>query len=193
MEKMILAELPVASSRNAETLDFDALVHAHGRFILNIAYSVLRNSEDAEDVVQETYFKAFRSGNLDRIDHMRAWLGRIAWRLALNRIRRRRSGNHQDIQSDDLLRTMPSLETGAEELLIRKERESLLERVLLSLPRDLRETFVLLTAEEMTSRDAAIILEIPESSVRNRLFRARTLLKEKLQALMEESNAPRRS
>jgi RNA polymerase sigma-70 factor, ECF subfamily len=193
MEKMILAELPVAYPCNAETLDFDALVHAHGRFVMNIAYSVLRNSEDAEDVVQETYFKAFRSGNLDRIEHMRAWLGRIAWHLALNRIRRRRAGNHQDIQSDDLFRTMPSRETGAEELLIRKERESLLERVLLSLPRDLRETFVLLTVEEMTSRDAAKILEIPESSVRNRLFRARTLLKEKLQALMEESNEPRRA
>jgi RNA polymerase sigma-70 factor, ECF subfamily len=192
MEKMILTELPVASSCDAETLDFDALVHAHGRFVLNIAYSVLRNSEDAEDVVQETYFKAFRFGNLDRIEHMRAWLGRIAWRLALNRIRRRRSGDHQDIQYDDLFRTMPSLETGAEELLIRKERESLLGRVLLSLPRDLRETFVLLTVEEITSRDAAEILEIPESSVRNRLFRARTLLKEKLQALMEGSNESRR-
>jgi RNA polymerase sigma-70 factor, ECF subfamily len=193
MEKMILAELPVASSCNAETLDFDALVHAHGRFILNIAYSVLRNSEDAEDVAQETYFKAFRSGNLDRVEHMRAWLGRIAWRLALNRIRRRRSGNHQGIQSDDLFRTMPSLETGAEELLIRKERESQLERVLLSLPSDLREAFILLTVEEMTSRDAAQILEIPESSVRNRLFRARALLKEKLQALMEGRNEPRKS
>jgi RNA polymerase sigma-70 factor (ECF subfamily) len=65
-----------------------------------------------------------------------------------------------------------------------------LERVLLSIPRDLRETFVLLTVEEMTSRSAAEILGIPESTVRNRLLRARALIKEKLAALMEESNEP---
>jgi RNA polymerase sigma-70 factor, ECF subfamily len=189
MEKMILAEMPVASSCDTETLDFDTLVYAHGRFVLNIAYSVLRNSEDAEDVVQETFFRAFRSGSLEKIEHMRAWLGRIAWRLALNRVRSR-SGSQQRVQSDEWLRTLPSQETGAEELLIRKEREALLERVLLSLPRDLKETFVLLTVEEMTSRNAAEIMGIPESSVRNRLLRARKLVKEKLAALMEESNEP---
>ena len=88
-------------------------------------------------------------------------------------------------KSDDLLRTLPSRERGAEEALIRKERALLLERVLLSLPHDLRETFVLLTVEEITSRSAADILGIPESSVRNRLFRARNMVKEKLAALME--------
>jgi RNA polymerase sigma-70 factor, ECF subfamily len=187
MEKMILVEMPIASSHDTEALDFKTLVYAHGRFVLNIAYSVLRNSEDAEDVVQETFFRAFRSGDLDKIEHIRAWLGRIAWRLALNRARSR-SGKQQTVQSEDLLRTMPSREAGAEELLIGRERAILLGRVLLSLPRDLRETFVLLAVEEMTSRSAAEILRIPESSVRNRLLRARVLIKEKLAALMEESN-----
>jgi RNA polymerase sigma-70 factor (ECF subfamily) len=65
---------------------------------------------------------------------------------------------------------------------------TLLESILLSLPRDLRETFILLTVQGITSRNAAEILDIPESSVRNRLFRARGLIKEKLAALMEESN-----
>ena len=184
-----MVEMPVASSRDMETLDFDTLVYAHGRFVLNIAYSVLRNSEDAEDVVQETFFRAFRSGGLDKIEHMRAWLGRIAWRLALNRSRSR-SRYQQKVQSEELLHTLPARRMGAEESLIRKERGLLLERVLLSIPGDLRETFVLLTVEEMTSRSAAEILGIPESSVRNRLLRARKLIREKLAALMEESNEP---
>lgn len=184
-----MAEMPVACSCDTEALDFESLVYAHGRFVLNVAYSVLRNSADAEDVVQETFFRAFRSGNLEKIEHMQAWLGRIAWRLALNRARSR-TGKQHNFQSEDLLRTMPSREAGAEESLIRRERANLLERILLSLPGDLRETFVLLTVEEMTSRNAAEILGIPESSVRNRLFRARTLIKEKLAALMEECNEP---
>ena len=189
MEKVNLSEMPAVSSSAADTLDFDALVFAHGRFVVSVAYSVVRNSEDAEDVAQETFFRAFRAGDLGKVEHMRAWLGRIAWRLALSRSRNQ-SRDQRRIHSDELLRTLPSQEAGAEELLIRKERGALLERILQSLPCDLRETFVLLAVDEMTSRSAAEILGIPESSVRNRLFRARGLIKEKLAALMEESNEP---
>jgi RNA polymerase sigma-70 factor, ECF subfamily len=188
MEKMILAEMPVVSSCD-DVLNFDTLVYTYGRFVMSVAYAVVRNPEDAEDVAQETFFRAFRASNLGNIENLKAWLGRIAWRLALNRTRNRSRDQHK-VQSDELLRTFPAQETGAEELLIRKERVALLDRVLLSLPRDLRETFILLTVEELTSRDAAEILCIPESSVRNRLFRARGLIKEKLAALMEERNEP---
>jgi RNA polymerase sigma-70 factor (ECF subfamily) len=189
MEKTILVEVPVGSSCDADTLDFDTLVYTYGHFVMSVAYVILRNSEDAEDVAQETFFKAFRAGNLGKIENMKAWLGRIAWRLALNRLRSR-SRDQQKVQFDELLQTFPARETGPEELLIRKERTALLDRILLSLPRDLRETFTLLTVEGMTSRSAAEILGIPESSVRNRLFRGRGLIKEKLAALMEESNEP---
>lgn len=187
MEKMSLVDMPVVSTCDASTLDFDTLVHMYGKFVMNVAYAVVRNPEDAEDVAQETFFRAFRAGNLNKIKHMKTWLGRIAWRLALNQSRKR-SRDQQKVQPDELLRTFPAQEKGAEELLIRKERIALLDCILLSLPRDLKETFILLTIEEMTSRDASEILGIPESTVRYRLFRARGLIKEKLAALMEESN-----
>lgn len=185
MERMILADMPVVSSCAEDTLDFDALVYAHGRFVLNVAYSVLRNPEDAEDIAQETFYRAFRSGNLGRIANMRAWLGRIAWCLALNRSKVR-SWDLHNIRCDDVLRTLPGRELNAEELLIGKERAVLLERVLLSLPRELRETFVLLTVEGMNSRDAAEILGIADSSVRDRISRARKAIKGRLIALMEK-------
>ena len=107
MERMILADTPVASSCDADTLNFDALVFAHGRFVLNIAYSVLRNPQDAEDIAQETFFRAFRAGDLKKIEHMRAWLGRIAWRLALNHARNR-SEDRRKFLSEDLLPTLPA-------------------------------------------------------------------------------------
>ncbi len=184
-----MADTPSASLCAADTPDFNALVYAHGRFVQSIAYSVLRNVEDAEDIAQETFYRAFRSGDLSKIEHMRAWLGRIAWRLALNRARSS-SDERQKIQPDDLLRTLPARESGVEEALIRKERVILLERVLLSLPRELRETFMLLAVEEMTSQSAAQILAIPESSVRDRLSRARRIIKEKLIALAEGNHEP---
>lgn len=185
----MLAEMPVASSCDADILDFDVIVNAHGRFVFNIAYSVLRNMEDAEDIAQETFFRAFRSGNTAKVEHMRPWLGRIAWNLTLNRSRNR-SRDLRNIRTEDVLRTLPGPESNAEELLIRKERAILLERILSSLPRELRETFALLTVEGMTSKSAAQILGIAESSVRDRHSRARKVIKEKLAALTEGSHEP---
>ena len=184
MERVILAETPLTRSG---AVDFDALVYAHGRLLLNIAYAVLRNTEDAEDVVQETFFRAFRSGEADKVERMQAWLGHIAWRLAVNRLKKR-SKVERHVQFDELVRTFPIQDLGAEELLLKKEREALFERLLRSLPDDLRETFVLLSVGEMTSPVAAEVLGVSESTIRDRLLRARKLLKEKLSALMESSH-----
>ena len=84
MEKVILADSPLT---RAGAVDFEALVHLHARFLFKVAFAVLRNAEDAEDVVQETFFRAFRSGKAEKVERIRSWLARIAWRLALNRIR----------------------------------------------------------------------------------------------------------
>jgi len=188
MGKMILAET-LASSHETAAVDFNTLVYAHARFLINVAYAVLRNSEDAEDVAQEAFLKAFRAGGLEKVQNMRAWLGRITWRLALNRLRQR-SGIEKKTSSADLLRTLPSREKDAEEVLIRKEREMLFDRILQSLPQDLRDASVLLAVEGITSGCAAGILGISESSVRDRFSRARKMMKEKLAAFMEGSNEP---
>jgi len=182
MERAILAETPLTQSG---AVDFDTLVQAYGRLVLNIAYAVLRNAEDAEDIVQETFFRAFRSREIDKVERIQGWLSCIAWRLALNRLKKR-SKVDRTVQLEELIRTLPVQEPGAEELLLKKERETLLERLLPSLPTELRETFVLLTVDGMTSPVAAEVLGISESSVRDRMFRVRKLLKEKLSALMEQ-------
>lgn len=187
MEKMGLAEMTEISSFEADDADFDSLVHRHGPLVIRIAFAVVRNHEDAEDIAQETFYRAFRFGNLKKIENVKAWLGRIAWHLALSRVRNR-TRDRKRLQPDDRLLSIPAREPGAEELLIQKERALLLENILLSLPRNLRKTFVLLTVDGITSRYAAEILGIPESSVRNKLLRARILIKQKLAALMEEKH-----
>lgn len=183
MEKVILAETPLT---RAGAVDFEALVPAHARFVFKVAYSVLRNSEDAEDVVQETFFRAFRSSETSRVERMRPWLARIAWRLAVDRVRRR-SGSRREAGSEDLLQSLPTGGAGAEESLLQGEKLALLDRLLRALPNDLRETLQLFTVEGMTYVEVAEVLGIPESSVRNRLARARQRLKEKLAALTEGS------
>ena len=66
---------------------------------------------------------------------------------------------------------------------------SLLERLVNSLPRDLREALVLSTTEELTSAEISQVLGIPEGSVRNRLLRGRKILRQKLAALLEHKHA----
>jgi RNA polymerase sigma-70 factor, ECF subfamily len=184
MERVILVETTIPCS---DTVDFDAIVRSHSRLLFRIAYAVLRNPEDAEDVVQETFIRAFRSHEIGKVERMQTWLGHIAWRLAVNR-RKKRAKNEQSLQLEELIRTLPTQVAGAESLLLKKEREALLERLLQSLPDELRETFVLLAVDEVTSPVAAEILGIAESSVRDRLLRARKLIKQKLSAVMEQDH-----
>ena len=181
MEKAILSETPLT---HVGAVDFEALVHAHARFVFKVAFAVLRNAEDAEDTVQETFFRAFRSGEIGRVERIRSWLARIAWRLAVDRVRQR-AGRRSERESAELLQSVPARGPGTEELLLQEERLALLQRLLRSLPRDLREALVLSTVEGMTSMVVAEVLGVAESSVRDRVFRARQLLKEKLAARRE--------
>ncbi len=184
MEKVVLAETPLSY---AEDVDFEALVQTYARFVFKVAFAILRNAEDAEDVVQETFIRAFRSREAGKVERMRAWLARIAWRLAVDRVRRG-PGNRRKAGSEDLLMLLPASDLGAEESLLRMERLAILDRLLCTLSRNLRETLQLSTVEGMASAEVAEVLGIPESSVRNRLSRARKLIKLKLAALMEGSH-----
>ena len=183
MEKVVSAESTLSCTIAA---DFEALVQAHARFLFKVAYAVLRNPEDAEDVVQETFFRAYRSGEAGKVDRVRAWLARIAWRLAIDRVRQR-NGNGRKMASGESMELLPAGHPGAEEWLIQREKIAILNRLLAALSRDLREVLQLSTVEGMTSAEVAELLGIPESSVRDRLSRARKLMKQKLAALVEKS------
>ncbi len=77
---------------------------------------------------------------------------------------------------------------GADEIASRREMQSLLGRLIATLPRKLREPLTLAGVEEMNSGEIAAVLDIPEGSVRNRILRARQLLKEKLSVLLERKH-----
>jgi len=161
----------------------EATVREHARFVYHVAYAVLRHPQEAEDAVQETFIRVWKHARkLAGILNQRAWLARIAWRVACDRCRKRREVfAHGEIELPDL----PAAGPGAEARLIRAQQAEMLERMVAMLPGDLREVFVLSTVEEMTSVEIAEVLGIPESTVRGKLLRARQMLKEKIQAVTE--------
>ena len=182
-EPISLAE---TSAAPVVATDFDSVVHEYARFVFKVAYSVLRNVEDAEDSVQETFLRAYRSSELQEVRDMKAWLARIAWRVAIDRVKKAPTSALEDLAETGF--EPQANNVGVDESMIAEERVTILHRLIATLPDDLKHAMVLSTVEEMTSAEIAQVLGIPETSVRTRLFRARQLLKEKLASWMEGKN-----
>ncbi len=164
-----LPELTALATRDE---NFAALVARQSRFVFRVAYSVLRNAQDAEDVVQDTFFKLHRSGAWQQMLDERAFLARAAWRLAVDRIAKPRP-----------VPQMASVQSH-EQRVIDSDLQATVHRLIDALPEELRQPLVLSAINELTSREVATVLGIPEGTVRTRLMRARQILREKLAARM---------
>lgn len=183
LEHVALIE-PTVTGNGASEVALDELVNAHARFVFKVAYSVLRNHHDAEDATQETFLRVLRqSRGAEGVRDVRAWLARIAWRIAVDK--RRAFSPTDQAAADAALEQLRSHEASAEQSAMGSQMLKLTERLIANLPADLRDALTLSTVEELNSPEIAVILGIPEASVRTRLFRARKLLKDKLAALLE--------
>ena len=164
-----LPELTALATRDE---NFAALVARQSRFVFRVAYSVLRNAQDAEDVVQDTFFKLHRSGAWQQMQDERAFLARAAWRLAVDRIPKAR------------LVPQPELVPPHEQSVIDRDLQATVHRLIDALPEELRQPLVLSAIDELTSREIGAVLGVPEGTVRTRLMRARQILRERLAVRM---------
>jgi len=183
LEQVALIE-PTADADKVAEVALENLVRDHARLVFKIAYSVLRNHHDAEDATQEIFLRAMRhQRELSEVRDVRAWLARIAWRVAVDQ--RRTPARLDDLNASAEIEELRSHRAGAEQAAIGVQMLALTERLIANLPAELRDALTLSTVEEMTSAEIAVVLSIPEASVRTRIFRARKLLKEKLASLLE--------
>lgn len=152
---------------------FATLVMRQSRFVFRVAYSVLRNVHDAEDAVQETFLKLYRTGTWRHMKDERAFLARTVWRIAVDRLPKRESPPANALFTSN----------SVEEAVLSADWNSTIHRLIDALPEDLRLPLALSTVEELNSRQIASILGIPPGTVRHRLMRARQILNQKLAAL----------
>ena len=156
---------------------FEAAVTESLSLVFRVAYGVLRDRPEAEDVAQEALTKAYR--NYHRLRDrgaLRAWLVRITWRLAINRQRsnRRRVARELAAQREAVLAAQ------APDSLEREERAARLWAAIDALPPKLRIVTVLAAIEGHDIREVAALLRLPAGTVKSRLFLARNRLKELL-------------
>lgn len=169
-----------------EEAEFTALVQRQSRFVFRVAYAVLLNAHDAEDAVQETFLKLYRNGGWLDAENEQAFLARVAWRVALDRRRAAKSAGSAPCPEsmDDLPATNPDPERS----LVEANQHAMIHAMIDALPEDLRLPLVL-SAEELTSREIGAILRVPEGTVRTRLQRARQILRQKLVSLKPAASA----
>jgi len=175
-ESMALGRRESARAEDLTASDaFSALVTRQSRFVFRVAYAVLRNPHDAEDVVQETFLKLYRSGHWRNIENERAFLAKAAWRLAVDR----RPKSAEPAANVELI----SGDADPERAAISADWNATVRRLVDALPEDLRQPLALSALEEWNSRQIAEVMDIPEATVRGRLMRARQILRQKLEGL----------
>ena len=180
-------------ARQGKAAAFDTLIRRHDRFLYRIARSILRDDYEAEDVVQDTFVKAFK-GLVDfRADaSLSTWLTRIALNEALGRKRRRRNTVQLDAlnqRTNAQVGPSPMIapEQDPEITTTQHQIGKLLERTIDELPDSLRTVFVMRDVEEVSTTETARLLELTEPTVKTRLHRARRMLRELLGDEMRES------
>jgi RNA polymerase sigma-70 factor (ECF subfamily) len=168
----------VSVDQEALESEFETRIRESSTLAFRVAFSVLRNHQDAEDVAQEAFVKAYRKfRHLRERGRFRAWLVRMTWRLAIDRRRSERRRVARE-QGEALL--LP-LEAGPAEAMLTRERVGRLWQAIDSLPEKLRIVVILANIEEQSIEAVAVLLQLPPGTVKSRLFLARKRLKEHLQ------------
>ena len=184
----ILGEMVLSHAIPAATPTVEDLVASHTGMVFRIAYSILRNHHDAEDAVQECFLRVVKhQGRLHKVRNPKTWLARVAWTTALDKRRSLAAvcSLDDDTNVGPMVEVLADPAPGADVRLAEQQMQRLLERLISGLPEDLRQPLELSTVQELNSVEIAEVMEIPEASVRTRLFRARKLLKEKMASQLE--------
>jgi RNA polymerase sigma-70 factor (ECF subfamily) len=171
-----------SKEERADEEEFTSLVERNARRMFRVAYSLLRNTHDAEDSVQEAFLKLYRTEGWRRMENERAFLSRTVWRVALDRLP---PAHRMEDRAEIEIASIASMEATPEERASGDDERGLLRQMIDTLPEDLRRPLVLSAIEEMTSVEVAAVLDIPEGTVRTRVMRAKAELKKRFEARKE--------
>jgi RNA polymerase sigma-70 factor (ECF subfamily) len=176
------AAAPLAGRRVSDApldREFEERLTEASTLAFRVAFAVLRQREDAEDVAQEAAVRAYRSfTSLRNRERFRSWLVRIAWRLALDR---RKSERRRGVRELEASTAPPPAPRNAEETAAGRQTEQRVWEAVGDLPDKLRIVVVLSAIEGHGMREVAALLGLAEGTVKSRLHEARRRLLERLQ------------
>lgn len=166
--------MPRTEDRTVTKETFAWIVREYSRAVFNIAFRIANDREDAMDITQTTFLKAYeRLDTYDPSHKIFSWLYKIAVNEAINCVNRRKRS--EPLRDDDV-----ALAPGPEEECAQNETSRELQRALLDINLEYRTVVVLRHFQDLSYREIGDILSIPEKTVKSRLFTGRRLLRDVL-------------
>lgn len=183
----------VARSLAGERRAFEELVRRHRRPLVNHLYRHVASEEAASDLAQEVFLKVYLSlSTFDPTYRFTTWLYRIASNCAIDHLRKKQpltcslhSGGAGE-RSPDADATLAGHEPGPHDVLRLRELQQRLEAAVASLPPDFRQLILLRHRVHRRYDEIARITELPIGTVKNRIFRAREMLRHRLADLLPD-------
>jgi len=183
----------VSRARDGDSDAFRLLVERHSRAIFRVAYRMTANEHDADDVVQETFLRAYRQ--IDRFEeraNFSTWVHRIAINCSLDLLRAR--GRHDkhyggDPSSEEMSAVIKTDDPQPDRLLLSAELQSHVAKALERLSGNERTAFILRHFEGMPVEDIGKTLGIQVNAAKHTIFRAVRKLRESLEPLVRQSHA----
>ncbi|OEG00230.1 RNA polymerase sigma factor SigW [Vulcanibacillus modesticaldus] len=165
---------------------FAELVYQYKDKIFNLAYRMLGNTQEAEDVSQETFLRVY--SNIDRYDEkykFSTWIYKIATNLSIDRIRKRRTTYSLDDywneeEGLDWYTRLPNQSIGPEESIISNEEINQVHKAILNLPEKYRVIMTLRYVEDLSIKEISEIVNLPISTVKTRLLRGREYIRKEI-------------
>ncbi len=183
-------QLLVAASKDGDQEAFAQLVQRYQRTVFNLVYRMLQQYEEATEITQETFLAAWQGLPSFRGDaRFPTWLYRIAYNCSLKQLELRKRDRALQIaleaektleQANDQQRENAELDA--------HDRQMLVQEHLSQLPSKYRIVLVLRHLQDMTYEEMAEILTMPVGTIKTHLFRARNLLKERIQSIYRDSD-----
>lgn len=174
----------VVASQSGDQDAFAVLVQRHQRRVFNLVYRMLQQYDEANEVTQETFLAAWQGLRSFRRDaRFTTWLHRIAYNCALKQLEQRKKDSALQVAMQ--AEAVDSDERVGAELEVH-DRQAIVREHISTLPAKYRVVLVLRHLQEMTYEEMAEILTMPIGTIKTHLFRARNLLKERLEAFDQE-------
>lgn len=164
---------------------FDALIKQYEKLVFHIAFRLTSNQADAEDICQEVFIKVYKNlSNFNFKSKLSTWISRIAYFTTVNHLKKYSNVN-TTVHLDDIDDLLPA-DKSPEKELVQKDVSAYLNQLIDSMPLQYKTILTLFHLEEFSYREIEEITGWPEGTVKTNLFRARNLLKDKLQAYLKK-------
>lgn len=186
----------VRKSKEGDERAFGELISRYESKVYSLALKMVRNPEDAEDVLQDTFLRAYRGiKSFQGASTFSTWVYRITANSALMRLRKKQlpTVSIEDADERETPVNIADWTPGPVEQLLNRELQQVMDEAIQALPPEFRQVFVLRDIEEMSNAEVADILDLSVAAVKSRLHRARLKVRNRIAGYFSENAKPKRA